>query len=74
MSDNFVVTPLRGEDGTTVVTARLPDRLVQRLEDVVTKTGRSRTQVIIMALDYALDRLKIEELPKGNGTGISEQG
>jgi predicted transcriptional regulator len=74
MSDNFVVTPLRGEDGTTVVTARLPDRIVQRLEDVVTKTGRSRTQVIIMALDYALDRLKIEELPSGNGTGISEQG
>ncbi len=62
MNDNFVVTPLRGEDGTTVVTARLPDRLVQRLEEVVTKTGRSRTQVIIMALDYALDRLKIEDV------------
>jgi predicted transcriptional regulator len=62
MDDNFVVTQLRGEDGTTVVTARLPDRLVKRLEDVVTKTGRSRTQVIIMALDYALDRLKIEEV------------
>jgi predicted transcriptional regulator len=61
MNDNFVVTPLRGEDGTTVVTARLPDRLVQRLEEVMVKTRRSRTQVIIMALDYALDRLKIEE-------------
>ena len=64
MNDNFVVTQLRGEDGTTVVTARLPDRLVQQLEDVVTKTGRSRTQVIIMALDYALDRLQIEETEK----------
>jgi metal-responsive CopG/Arc/MetJ family transcriptional regulator len=62
MSDRFVITKLRGEDGTTVVTARLPDRLVQQLEDVVTKTGRSRTQVIIMALDYALDRLEIEEM------------
>jgi predicted transcriptional regulator len=62
MSDKLVITKLRGEDGTTVVTARLPDRLVQQLEDVVTKTGRSRTQVIIMALDYALDRLEIEEV------------
>jgi predicted transcriptional regulator len=53
MSEKSVVTQLRGEDGTTVVTARLPNRLVQRLEDVVVKTGRSRTQVIIMALDYA---------------------
>ncbi|MCL2047143.1 MAG: ribbon-helix-helix domain-containing protein [Defluviitaleaceae bacterium] len=61
MSDKFVISQLRGEDGTTVVTARMPDRLVQRLEDVVIKTGRSRTQVIIMALDYALDRLEIED-------------
>jgi hypothetical protein len=61
LSDKFVITHLRGEDGTTVVTARLPDRLVQRLEDVVIKTSRSRTQVIIMALDYALDRLEIAE-------------
>ena len=59
MKDKFVVTHLRGEDGTSVISARLPDRLVQRLEDVVIKTGRSRTQVIIMALDYALDRLEI---------------
>lgn len=61
MKDKFVITQLRGEDGTSVVTARLPDRLVQRLEDVVAKTGRSRTQVIIMALEYALDRLEIEK-------------
>jgi len=61
LSDKFVISQLRGEDGTTVVTARMPDRLVQRLEDVVIKTGRSRTQVIIMALDYALDRLEIED-------------
>ena len=66
MDDKFVVTHLRGEDDTTIISARLPDRIVQRLEDVVRKTGRSRTQVIIMALDYALDRLLIvEEAKKG---------
>jgi predicted transcriptional regulator len=64
LNDKFIVTQLRGEDGTTVVTARLPNKLVQRLEDVVIKTGRSRTQVIIMALDYALDRLEIEDANK----------
>jgi len=66
MDDKCVVTHLRGEDDTTIISARLPDRIVQRLEDVVRKTGRSRTQVIIMALDYALDRLLIvEEAKKG---------
>ena len=64
LNDKFVVTPLRGDDGTAVVTTRLPNRLVQKLEDVVIKTGRNRTQVIIMALDCALDRLEIEEVKK----------
>ena len=63
MDDKFVVTHLRGEDDTTIISARLPDKLVQRLEDVVRKTGRSRTQVMILALDYALDRLAITEEP-----------
>ena len=66
MDDKFIVTHLRGEDDTTIISARLPDKLVQRLEDVVRKTGRSRTQVIIMALDYALDRLVIMEEPPEN--------
>ena len=66
MSDRFVVTQLRGEDGTSVVTVRLPNRLVQKLEDVVIKTARSRTQIIIMALDYALDRLEIEDAEEDN--------
>ena len=66
MNDKFIITQLRGEDGTAVVTARLPNRLVQKLEEVVIKTGRSRTQVIIMALDYALDRLEIESTEKEN--------
>jgi predicted transcriptional regulator len=60
LSENFVISKLRGDDGTTTITARLPDKLVARLEDVVIKTGRSRTQVIILALEYALDRLEIE--------------
>ena len=62
MNDKFVIPKLRGEDKTTVVTTRLPDRLVQKLENIVIKTGQSRTQVIIMALDYALERLEIKDV------------
>lgn len=61
MDDKFRITKLRGDDGTAVITARIPERLAQKLEDVVIQTGRNRTQVIIMALEYALDRLVIEE-------------
>ena len=61
MSEDFIVKKLRGEDGTTNVTARIPNRLVERLEEVIIKTGRNRSQIIIAALEYALDRIKIEE-------------
>lgn len=60
MSDKLVITQLRGEDGTSTITARVPTRLVTRLDDIVTQTGRSRTQVIIMALEYALDRIDVQ--------------
>lgn len=60
--DKFVISRLRGEDNTTIVTTRLPDRIVIKLDDICAKTGRNRTQVIIMALEFALSRLEIEEL------------
>ena len=61
MNKDFVIKKLRGEDETTVITARIPNRLVVRLEEIVKNTGRSRTQIIISALEYSLERLKIEE-------------
>lgn len=64
-SDKFIISKLRGEDNTTVVTTRLPDTLVKKLDNITVKTGRNRTQIIIMALEYALDRLEIEEANDG---------
>ena len=61
MNKDFVIKKLRGEDETTVITARIPNRLVSQLEEIVKNTGQSRTQIIISALEYSLDRLKIEE-------------
>jgi metal-responsive CopG/Arc/MetJ family transcriptional regulator len=61
MSEDFIVKKLRGEDDTTVVSARIPNTLMERIEEIIIETGRNRTQIIIAALEYALDRLKIEE-------------
>ncbi|MDL2214224.1 ribbon-helix-helix domain-containing protein [Clostridia bacterium OttesenSCG-928-O13] len=64
MSDKFVVQPRERAFGkTTVVSARLPDDMVKRLDDVAKETGRSRNEVMVMAVDYALANL---EIPKEN--------
>jgi metal-responsive CopG/Arc/MetJ family transcriptional regulator len=65
MDDKFYISKkppkLRGEDNHTVVSVRMPDRLMRKLEQCIIKTNRNRSQLIIMALDYALERLVVEE-------------
>ena len=66
MNEKFYVPKiapkLRGEDNHKNVSVRMPDKLYYKLEDIVAKTGRNRSQLIIMALEYALERVEIEEL------------
>jgi len=65
MNEKFYVLKqkpkLRGEDNHKNVSVRMPDRIYYKLEDIVAKTGWNRSQLMIMALEYALDRLEIEE-------------
>ena len=64
MSKDFILNPLRGDGGYTVVFARLTDELVNRLDEVAAKTGMSRNKVIQRCCEHALDNLKIEDTTK----------
>lgn len=57
--DRFIVSKAKGEDGYMVVSARLPLRLVERLDDAALKSNRNRNQLIALALEYALERIEI---------------
>ena len=46
---------------STVVSVRLPDTMLAKLEDVASRTGRSRNELVQMCIDYALARLEITE-------------
>ena len=60
MSDKFVIVPRKRAFGkTTVVSARLPDDMVKRLDSVAQETGRARNEIMVMAVDYALANLEI---------------
>lgn len=59
MEDEFVVRPRKSYGKSTVVSARLPDDLLKKLDTVCTKTGRSRNELITMCIEYALQRIKI---------------
>lgn len=62
MENKFVVHPRRPAFGkTSVVSARLPDELIKKLDEVAKQTGRTRNELIQMSIDFALKNLEISD-------------
>lgn len=60
MEKKFIVNPKKSPYGkTTVVSTRLPDHLVRQLDKVAKATGRTRNELLVMCVEYALDNLEI---------------
>ena len=51
----------RGDDGYKVVSVRMKDELIARLDELSAKTNRSRNEVVNLLLDAAIDIVKVEE-------------
>jgi len=51
----------RGDDGHKVVSVRMKEELIARLDDIAAKSNRSRNEIINLLLNAALDIVKIEE-------------
>ena len=45
---------------TSVVSLRMPNELIAKLDEICEKTGRTRNDLIIKSLDFALDNIVIE--------------
>ena len=51
----------RGDDGYKVISVRMKEELVERLDELSDKTNRSRNQLINLLLESAIELVKIEE-------------
>ena len=51
----------RGDDGYKIVSVRMKDELIEKLEKLSMDTNRSRNELINILLDAAVDIVKIEE-------------
>jgi len=45
---------------TSVVSLRMPNELIKKLDDVCEKTGRTKNELIIKCLDFALENIVVE--------------
>lgn len=53
--------PRRGDDGHKVISVRMRDETIERLDELPGRTNRSRNELINILLERALDIVKIEE-------------
>lgn len=58
-SQNFKLHPRKYIAASTVVSMRIPRNMLQALDDVAEKTGRTRNELISPALEFAVEHLDI---------------
>lgn len=51
----------RGDDGYKVVSVRMKEEMIDRLDALSAQTNRSRNELINLLLDAAIDIVKVEE-------------
>ncbi len=53
--------PRRGDDGYKIVSVRMKEEIIEKLDEISAQTNRSRNEVINFLLKAAIDIVKIEE-------------
>lgn len=61
--DKFVIRPKKTYGEHQVVSCRMPVELIRKLDDISAKTGRTRNELILRSVEYALDKLEIVDEP-----------
>ena len=51
--------PRKGDDGHKIVSVRMKDELLARLDELSTATNRSRNELINLLLESALDKVEV---------------
>lgn len=54
-------TPHRGDDGYKIVSVRMKEEMLDRLDRLAAQTNRSRNELINLLLDSAMEIVKVEE-------------
>ncbi len=60
MNKEPLVIHRRGEDGNKIITVRIREDILSRLDTIAAESNRSRNELINIILRYGLDNLTIQ--------------
>lgn len=59
--EKLIISPHKYGRETTVISLRITKEMLKAIDDVAAQTGRTRNEIMIMSLEYALDNMEIDE-------------
>lgn len=62
--DKLIITPKKYTGKSSVVSARMPDDMIQALDKLSAQTGKSRNELLITMIEFALDNIEIADTKK----------
>ena len=57
----LIITPKKYTGKTSVVSTRLPDEMIKELEALSAQTGKSRNELLVTMIEFALDNIEISD-------------
>jgi metal-responsive CopG/Arc/MetJ family transcriptional regulator len=60
MKSDTLVIKRRGEDGTKIITVRLREDILKKLDKIASESNYSRNEIINIILKYGVENIKIE--------------
>lgn len=61
MDTKLIITTKKYRGETVVVSSRLTNELVEKLDKIAEKTGRTRNEIVQLCLEFAVENLEIKE-------------
>ncbi len=56
----LIIKPNKYGGKSSVVSARIPDEMLHELDEISARTGKSRNELLVMMISFALDNTEIE--------------
>ncbi len=62
MEKKLIIRPRKPAYGkTSIVSARIPDDMLKRLDSICQQTGRTRNELLVTCVEFALDNIEIRD-------------
>ena len=57
----LIIKPHKFAGETTVISLRLPKEMLSVIDQVATDTGRTRNEILVMSMEFALENMEIND-------------